>query len=69
MSTLYPHRDGIALEPVGNHDTDPFASQDDEIVPDEERRVFACPSCAGANITLQGRCVVCTDCGWSSCVL
>lgn len=36
---------------------------------DEERRVFTCPSCAGVNITLQGRCVLCTDCGWSSCVL
>ena len=24
---------------------------------------------AQAYITLQGRCVVCTDCGWSSCVL
>ncbi len=42
---------------------------DREVVPDEERRTFTCPSCAGANITLQGRCVVCTDCGWSSCVL
>ena len=36
---------------------------------DEERRTFTCPSCAGVNIILQGRCVVCTDCGWSSCVL
>ena len=36
---------------------------------DEDRRTFTCPSCAGVNITLQGRCVVCTDCGWSSCVL
>lgn len=61
--------EGIWMETVGSHDTDPFASQDDEVVLDEERRTFTCPSCAGVNITLQGRCVVCTDCGWSSCVL
>lgn len=60
---------GIWFEFAGSHNTDPFASQDNEIVPDEDRQVFACPSCAGVNITLQGRCVVCTDCGWSSCVL
>ena len=42
---------------------------DNETVPDEERQEFTCPSCAGVNIIIQGRCVVCTDCGWSSCVL
>jgi len=41
----------------------------EEILEEDERRIFTCPSCAGANLTLQGRCVVCTDCGWSSCVL
>ena len=41
----------------------------EEILEEDERRTFSCPSCAGVNIILQGRCVVCTDCGWSSCVL
>ena len=46
-----------------------FEDLDYEVIPDEERREFTCPSCAGVNIIIQGRCVVCTDCGWSSCVL
>jgi len=55
------------------HDRTEYPNPDEdyisEVIPDEDRRVFSCPSCAGVNITLQGRCVVCTDCGWSSCVL
>ena len=30
---------------------------------------YKCPSCSGINVIFQGRCIVCTDCGWSTCVI
>lgn len=54
---------------IPTYDDSDVTNKEELIVEDKERRVFACPSCAGANIILQGRCITCTDCGWSSCVL
>lgn len=53
----------------GDLDNEDGLSGIEDGILDEDRREFTCPSCAGVNITFQGRCVVCTDCGWSSCVL
>jgi predicted RNA-binding Zn-ribbon protein involved in translation (DUF1610 family) len=57
------------LEYIPTFDERGRSTDENGILEDDERRVFSCPSCAGVNITLQGRCVVCTDCGWSSCEL
>ena len=32
-------------------------------------RYERCPECGSPNLKREGRCVVCMDCGWSSCII
>jgi hypothetical protein len=34
-----------------------------------EDKELECPDCESENLIINGRCITCTDCGWSVCSL